>query len=216
YAAVPAEVLRPLVAEAHRQGLQVWAHAALFPARPSEVVRAGVDVVSHASLLVWEGVPILPPATERRRPDPILPADHPKMHALLALMAERKTLLDATLFVLGESGPQAKWSADIVRAAAKAGVPLTAGTDSIGTDGEGDLPNIHRELQLLVERGGLSPIAALVAATSNAARALGIDSTHGIIAEGKAADLVVLSADPTADIRHTRDIVAVFKGGRRY
>ena len=44
YAAVSAPVLKPLVPEAHRQGLLVWAHAALFPARPSEVVAAGVDV----------------------------------------------------------------------------------------------------------------------------------------------------------------------------
>jgi imidazolonepropionase-like amidohydrolase len=45
---------------------------------------------------------------------------------------------------------------------------------------------------------------------------MGIEATHGTIAVGKAADLVVLSADPTTDIRHTRDIVWVFHAGRRY
>ena len=69
YAAVAAPVLRPLVAEAHRQGMKVWAHATLFPARPSEVVAAGVDVVSHASLLIWEGMADVPPFTGAGRPD---------------------------------------------------------------------------------------------------------------------------------------------------
>ena len=60
------------------------------------------------------------------------------------------------------------------------------------------------------------PLAALSAATLNGARALGIEQTRGTIAPGKAADVVVLSADPTTDIRHTRDIVCVFRDGRRY
>jgi len=104
----------------------------------------------------------------------------------------------------------------VVHAAWVANVPITAGTDDIGTDAEGALPNIHEELRLLVERAGLPPLVALTAATRNAARALGIEATHGTIAEGKAADLVVLSADPAADIRHTRDIVYVFRAGQRF
>jgi imidazolonepropionase-like amidohydrolase len=77
------------------------------------------------------------------------------------------------------------------------------------------LPNIHEELRLLVE-AGIPPLAAITAGTRNGARALGIEATRGTIAPGKAADLVVLSADPTADIRHTRDIVLVFRDGIRY
>ena len=117
---------------------------------------------------------------------------------------------------MGDDSARAAWSAGATHEAWTAGVPITAGTDSIGVDEPGTLPNIHEELRLLVEQAGLTPMAAITAATRNGARAIGIEATRGTIAVGKAADLVVLSADPTADIRHTRDIVWVFQGGRRY
>lgn len=215
YAAVSAPVLRPLVLEAHRQGLRVWAHAALFPARPSEVVAAGVDVVSHASLLAWETTDRLPAVTERRRVKPPSVND-PRIQSLLHTMARRGTILDATLFVMGDAPPEIRyWSAEVTRAAWAAGVPISAGTDSIGVDAPGTLPDIHEELAQLVE-AGLTPLAAITAATRNAARAIGIEKTRGTIVPGMAADLVVLSADPLADIHQTRDIVLVFRGGVRY
>jgi imidazolonepropionase-like amidohydrolase len=216
YAAVSAGVLRPLVAEAHRQGMKVWAHATLFPARPSEVVGAGVDVVSHASLLIWEGMTEVPPLTRAGRPDTTIRPTHPLVTSLLRLMARRGTMLDATLFVMGDDSARAAWAASATHEAWKAGVQITAGTDSIGVDRDSTLPNIHEELRLLVERAGLTPLAAITAATLNGARTIGIEGTHGTLAAGKAADLVVLSADPLADIRHTQDIVYVFQAGRRY
>lgn len=51
YADLPAALVARVTAEAHRQGLKVWAHSAVFPAKPSEVVAAGVDVVSHSNYL---------------------------------------------------------------------------------------------------------------------------------------------------------------------
>ena len=216
YAAVSARVLRPLVAEAHRQGMKVWAHATLFPARPSEVVGAGVDVLSHASLLIWEGMTEVPSLTAAGRPDSTIRPTSPLVTSVLRLMARRGTILDATLFVMGDDSARAAWSAAATHEAWQAGVPISAGTDSIGVDLDSTLPNIHEELRLLVERAGLTPMAAITAATFNGARAIGIERTHGTIAAGKAADLVVLAADPLADIDHTRDIVYVFQAGRRY
>jgi|SoiMethySBSTD1v2_1073268.scaffolds.fasta_scaffold84787_2 imidazolonepropionase-like amidohydrolase len=215
YAAVSAPVLKPLVREAHRQGLKVWAHATLFPARPSEVVAAGVDVVSHASLLVWETAERIPGFNERRRAQPPS-VDDPRIQSLLHTMARRGTILDATLFVMGDAPPAIRrWSSEVTRAAWAAGVQVSAGTDSIGVDAAGTMPNIHEELALLVE-AGLSPLDAITAATRNGARAIGIEAARGTIAAGLAADLVVLGADPLADIRHTRDIVLVFRDGVRY
>jgi imidazolonepropionase-like amidohydrolase len=216
YAAVPAAVLRPLVAEAHRQGLKVWAHATLFPARPSEVVGAGVDVISHASLLTWEGMTAVPLWNQAGPPDSTIRPSNVLVASLLRLMARRGTMLDATLFVMGDNPRRADWAAKVTGEAWKAGVSITAGTDSIGVDQEGTLPNVHEELRLLVEQAGLTPLAALTAGTLNGARAIGIEATHGSIVPGKVADLVVLSADPSADIRHTRDIVDVFREGRRF
>jgi imidazolonepropionase-like amidohydrolase len=94
----------------------------------------------------------------------------------------------------------------------QAGVPLLAGTDTP----EPFVPpgySLHQELEMLVE-SGLSPAAALAAATINNARALNQQDRLGTVAPGKLADLVILNADPTIDIRNTRQIEAVVRGGR--
>jgi imidazolonepropionase-like amidohydrolase len=72
--------------------------------------------------------------------------------------------------------------------------------------------SLHQELELLVE-SGLTPAAALAAATINNAKALGQEDRLGTISAGKLADLVILDADPTTDIRRTREIHAVVRGG---
>ena len=93
----------------------------------------------------------------------------------------------------------------------KAGVPLLAGTDAP----EPYCPpgySLHQELELLVQ-SGLTPAAALQAATINTARALKHVANIGSVEPGKLADLVILTADPTADIRNTRKIRWVVRGG---
>jgi imidazolonepropionase-like amidohydrolase len=70
----------------------------------------------------------------------------------------------------------------------------------------------HQEMALLVG-AGLTPREVLLAATRNGALLLGIDSL-GLIAPGKAADLVVLKGDPLADIRNTRSVERVMARGR--
>jgi imidazolonepropionase-like amidohydrolase len=72
--------------------------------------------------------------------------------------------------------------------------------------------SIHQELELLVE-SGLSPAAALIAATRHNARALNQAAQLGSIEPGKSADLVLLDADPLADIRNTRKIALVIRSG---
>jgi len=87
---------------------------------------------------------------------------------------------------------------------------ITAGTD---TPNQLLAPgaSLHDELALLVA-AGLSPREALLAATRNAARAIGVDSI-GVLAAGKAADFVVLTGNPLTDINNTRTIDrVVFKG----
>ena len=80
---------------------------------------------------------------------------------------------------------------------------------------DGSVPGfcLHDELQILAE-AGLSPLQAIQAATINPARLLGREGTQGSIAPGKRADLVLLEADPTADILNTRRIAAVVVRGR--
>ncbi len=93
----------------------------------------------------------------------------------------------------------------------RAGVPLLVGTDAA----EPYCPpggSLHQELELLVE-SGVPAADALAAATLQNARVLKANEELGSITTGKRADLVILDADPTADIRHTRRIHAVIHNG---
>jgi len=101
---------------------------------------------------------------------------------------------------------------EIVRAFDAAGVPLMTGTDA-------PLPfvypgkSLHRELALFVA-SGLSPEHALRAATVVAAQQLRVPG--GVVVAGAPADLVLLAADPLADIANTQQIVAVVRVGRAW
>jgi hypothetical protein len=93
-----------------------------------------------------------------------------------------------------------------------AGVSLLAGTD-LGARDVCPGVALHDELALLVD-AGLDPSDALRSATLLPARWLGLTDTLGTIAPGKRADLVLLDANPLADVRDTRRIVAVVADGR--
>jgi imidazolonepropionase-like amidohydrolase len=97
-----------------------------------------------------------------------------------------------------------------VAALARAGVPILAGTDA-PNPGTAHGAALHRELELLVE-AGLTPLAALRAATSVPAAAFALKD-RGRIAGGLRADLVLVDGDPTTDIRATRAITGIWKGG---
>lgn len=95
---------------------------------------------------------------------------------------------------------------------ADAGVDIVAGTDS-GFNYVFPGVDLHKELELLVQ-AGLSPMRALRSATSDAARCVGLDDVSGTVSPGKQADLLVLDADPLADITNTRKIHAVIARGQ--
>jgi imidazolonepropionase-like amidohydrolase len=93
------------------------------------------------------------------------------------------------------------------------------GTDA-GTDPSShpEIPyglSLHIELEQLVA-SGMTPFQALQAATISAAEALGVADELGTIEPGKFADLVFLGGDPLQDIRRTRDVRRVMRGGRIY
>lgn len=100
----------------------------------------------------------------------------------------------------------------MVGALSRAGVPLLTGSDvpaAPALPGEG----VHDELSLFV-RAGLSPLAALRAATWEPARYLAATDSLGTVAPGKVADLVILDANPLAAIENVRRIHAVVANGR--
>jgi hypothetical protein len=104
----------------------------------------------------------------------------------------------------------------IVGAAHRAGVPLLAGTDSAWIQPYTYAGfSLHDELALLVQ-AGLTPMESLQTATINPARFLGMEKDLGTIEMGKVANLVLLDADPLADIHNTTRISAVFLGGKEF
>lgn len=96
----------------------------------------------------------------------------------------------------------------------RAGVGILAGSDVLNPYCFPGF-SLHDELQWLV-KAGLHPLAALQTATLNPALSLGREKDLGSVAAGKLADLVLLDADPTLDIRNTRRIAAVVAAGRLY
>jgi Amidohydrolase family len=94
----------------------------------------------------------------------------------------------------------------------RAGVSILAGSDSTAAY---VIPgfSLHDELALLVS-AGLTPMQALRTATRNPAEYLGELRQHGTVEKGKAADLILLDADPIADIKNTTRINAVIQRGR--
>ena len=95
-------------------------------------------------------------------------------------------------------------------AAVRMGVPLATGTDTGEVGVTADM--VWREIALLADHG-LPAIAAIRAATSSAARLLGLESEVGSIETGKLADLVLVDGDPLADLAVLGRPVAVWRGG---
>ena len=187
---------------------------------PQQMVEAGVDAVSHATLLLRalgsEGyAALMKDSTGAARGR----FDLPVFDSLFAEMRRRGTLFEPTLFVYrGDRKNTFPYAAEITRRASELGMPIVAGTDSVGRGDEGawQLPNLHEELRLLVKEAGLTTDRALAAATRNAARALGVLTDHGTVERDKLADLVILDADPLADIGNTAAIHLVVKRGAVY
>ena len=96
-------------------------------------------------------------------------------------------------------------------AAYKAGVPIVFGTDS-GVSAHGDNA---QEFALMVE-GGMPPMVAIQAATSVAAKFLGIDDTNGSLEAGKQADIVAVPGNPLDDITAMQRVNFVMKAGEIY
>jgi imidazolonepropionase-like amidohydrolase len=98
-----------------------------------------------------------------------------------------------------------------VRAVHAAGIPVAMGTDA-GNPLTLHGPSVHLEIEAL-NRAGLSPMDVIVAATRNGALAMGRLDDFGTVEPGKAADLVILSADPLADVRNIRSVERIVRAG---
>lgn len=227
YANLGPETVRAITREAHRQGMEVWAHSMVFPARPLAVVEAGVDVASHVCRLAWEGMEEAP--TEYHHDQVPLYANFSEESAvftqLFEAMREHGTVLDATLamYARADESPDDDLSdrcdIDFARAlvarAHREGIPITVGTDFTSAPDD-PFPAIYEEMEELAANGGLSPMATILSATRVAAEALGIEETHGVLEPGRPVSFVLLTDDPLEDIGNLRTVRAVWKNGERF
>jgi imidazolonepropionase-like amidohydrolase len=190
--------MNAIVDEAHRLRKKTAAHA--HGAEGAKVaIRAGIDSIEHGSFLDDEG---------------------------LRMMKERGTYLVPTLLA-GEfvTSPERKYPPEIAekaraamskrsetfRKALRMGIKIAFGTDS-GVSPHGVNA---KEFKLLVDHG-MTPAAALRAATASAADLLGIAAKIGTLEPGKDADIVAVPGDPLADITATERVSFVMKSGRIY
>ena len=171
--------------EAHKVGRKMAAHAhgstGILTA-----VQAGADTIEHGSLLCESPEAIRLMAERGVFLVPTLATSAMTTHG-----AEIPSFMTENDRRLGDA-PQRS-----VRAALAAGIPIAMGTDAgvpFVRHGENAI-----ELVLMVE-AGLSPMQSIVASTSNAALALGLQDEIGTIEVGKYADLLVIDGDPLADI----------------
>lgn len=232
YADLSPDMAARITAEAHRQHMLVWAHATLYPARPSEVVAAGVDAISHACLLVREPQAKVPRWGEPRAPV-VLAAftdgRNPALAKLFRDMARRGTILDATVWTYDpvaaaaavDTPPLPPGTCDdtvggiITGQAWRAGVPVSAGTDNIApwTD---HWPDLFHELDKLGSKAGMTPAAVINSATVVSARAAGQEREMGSIEKGKLANMVVLARNPLDNLGNLQSVVMTIKRGRAF
>ena len=230
YANLPPGLVGRLAAEAHHQGLLVWAHGAIFPTAPAQVVAAGPDVVSHTCYLAYQLSDPLPQSYQQRFPvnqAALENGDNPVMTRLFQEMRRRGIILDATLRVYAEADRRAAApggrpyhctldiAARLTDQARREGVAIAAGTD--GITARADLfPALFEELELLVARAGFTPAEAIRAATTVNAAALGRQQEQGAIAPRRLANFLVVAADPLQQIGNLRTLLFTVKRGRRY
>jgi imidazolonepropionase-like amidohydrolase len=95
-----------------------------------------------------------------------------------------------------------------------AGIPVVMGTDA-GNIGTLHGPSVFREMEIMTQ-AGLTPLQVLRSATSNGAKAMAMEREIGTLAPGKLADLVILDADPLADVMNLSRIHRVIKDGKLF
>ncbi len=244
YAQLDSVSIRRLTSAAHRMGMPVWGHAWPQPASVGEQTRAGMDGVVHAAgmagelfspedrdTLVNDGA--LQSATARVATAES--ADDPRILATLDSMAVHGVMFEPTLDATRHSvatydsrvrhvpslqedyvRAAAAFGMEVTREAVKHGVGISAGTDHVAYGPVGDRASLLDELRLYVDSIGLSPTAALLAATRDAARAIGGDPGRqlGTIVAGHYADLVLVGKNPLENIDNLEAVELVMRGGR--
>ena len=182
--------LEAIVATAHRLNRKVATHSSGLSAANLLAIEVGTDTLEHG---------------------PISDAD-------IAAMAARGTAYTPTLLaakLAGESGALGpkmdylKPAVESVRKAHAAGIPLLFGSDVPVVPFDGTAQEF-----LLLASAGLTPAEVLATATTNAAKALGMEAQLGTVAVGKLADMVAFGTNPLSDLKVLASPVFVMQDGK--
>jgi len=189
--------LRAVVETASELGVTVMSHA-----QDAESVRrsavAGVASVEHAWLADRPALEALAASGAFLVPTMVVVDVNRTLGGMTVAQRERQDMLERRQRASTET-------------AIELGIPIAAGTDTGEVGVTADM--VWREVMLLHDHG-LSPMAAIKAATSAAAHLLGLDGDLGTIEVGKLADLVLVDSDPTNDLRRLATPALVIQGGR--
>ncbi len=195
------EELKAMVDEATKLERKVAAHA--HGAEGIKIAtRAGVASIEHGSFLDDEGARLM--------------AEHGTYLVPTYSAVETVERAAQTGLLKGLRAEKALAAAAAARNAGqfarKYGVKIALGTDAgVGSHGT----NGH-EFSLMVKWGGLTPMEAIVAGTSSAAKLLGWDERLGTLSAGKLADVVAVPGDPTKDVSAMERVTFVMKNGVIY
>jgi imidazolonepropionase-like amidohydrolase len=198
--------LAAVTQEAHRRNARITIHAR-GSGSTRAAAEAGVDWILHADLATDDdleavaeaGVPIMPTMTFLARGVEVGREYGRSQHAVDAM----KRHLDGAIHVL--------------QRARQLGITLLCGTDS-GNSPLMPYGELHaNEMEMLVQYGGYTPLEAISACTRDTAFAVGLEHEVGTLEAGKLADLILVTADPLADIRVLQGgthLAAVIKDGK--
>ena len=225
YSLLQPEVVTAINARAHELGMTVTGHVPTSLGL-TRAVEAGMDHVAHLPI---NGDPQSPQtratiellARHKTVIDPTLPWNEllghaPETplesfepgfaHAPPALVANYRSVKNDTDAAAAKR--RVRESQTMVKALFDAGVPIVAGTD-------GGLPgySLLRSIEMYVE-AGMTPMQAIESATRVPAESMGLATDAGTIEPGKRADLIVLNADPLAQISNIRKLRWVVANGR--
>jgi imidazolonepropionase-like amidohydrolase len=228
------EVYGAAIDEAHKNGYRTAAHIVMLDDAKG-VLRAGVDYIAHSvrdrevdqefiQLMKKRHVSYSPTLTREfavfgysETPDFF----NDPFFLKEADPGEMKQMEDPKRQSTMSTDPSALWYKEHMAVAMRnlktlsdAGITIAMGTDSGG--GPGRFQGYFEHMELEYEtKAGLSPMQALVSATSGAAKTINISKQVGTLQKGKLADFLVLTANPLDDIKNTRAIESVWIGGVR-
>ena len=195
--------LKTAIEVAHRNGVKVTGHTG-SPIASDAAIDAGIDCFEHGYFLT-------PPVLKKMKAKGVWYV--PTIVVSQSGAKEFYRKIGSPDWYLARVDSVGKAHIRSLRDAIAIGVPIALGTDQYPWEPNEGTTATVREAEIYVD-AGMTPAQALRAATSEAARMLGVDRDVGVLKAGYLADIVAVDADPTADIAALRTIGFVMKGGK--